>query len=213
MTWMVRLARTATRCLPALVALGLSCYAASAATLVKIKNSGHSDLRIAFDGGQAMTIAPGASAQATLNPGDHSADCHFDGTYVGCNLAARFTLGDPKELELNLRPTLTLQHAVQLTQSGMMSAETSRDVAWATNTLEVQGGGLDCADYRTGKLAGVSRQVRSRAAVGKLSVATRTFCGDPKTVVAAAMDGAQLYFDPRFLIFRDARGRQILVIQ
>jgi hypothetical protein len=38
-------------------------------------------------------------------------------------------------------------------------------------------------------------------------------CGEPKAVVGAAMDGSQLYFDPRFLIFRDARGRQILVTQ
>src|SRR4051812_34018830 len=147
MTWTLRLA-------PALLALIFTCHAASAATLVKIKNSGYSDVRIAFDGGQAIMVAPGSVAQATLNPGDHTADCHFDGSYDGCNLVTNFTLGEPKELELNLRPTLTLQHAVQLTQAGMMRAETSRDIAWATNTLDVQGGASDCADYNSGKLAG-----------------------------------------------------------
>jgi hypothetical protein len=136
MTWMISFARSSRWGAPALLALGLA-STASAATLVKIKNSGYSDLRIAFDGGQAMTIAPGSTGQAMLNPGDHSADCHFDGSYDGCNLATNFTLGDAKELELNLRPTLTLQHAIALTQQGTMRAETHRDGAWMTNTLEV----------------------------------------------------------------------------
>jgi hypothetical protein len=194
------------------LALGLA-STASAATSVKIKNSGHSDVRIAFDNGQALTIAPGSTAQTMLNPGDHSADCHFDGSYDGCNLATNFTLGDPKELELILRPTLTLQHAITLAQQGTMRAETHRDGAWMTNTLEVQGSGADCADYKTGKLATVSKLLRSRVSIDKINAATRNFCGDSRTVIGTEIGGAPAYLEPRFVIFRDDRGRQILVTQ
>jgi len=211
MTWMIGFARPRVWG-AALLALSFACGAATAAT-VKIKNSGYSDVRIAFDRGQAITVAPGSTTQTTLNAGDHAADCRFDGTYDGCNLAANFTLGDVKELELNLRPTLTLEHAVTLTKDGTMRAETGRDYVWATNTLDVQGSAADCADYSTGKLAPVSTRVKGRRSVGNLSVTTRTLCGEPKAVVGVALDGAQLYFEPRFLIFRDSRGRQILVTQ
>jgi hypothetical protein len=207
MTWLVPFARTLSAIL---LALGVA-SAASAATIVKIRNASFSDVRIAFDNGQPLTLAPGSSGQTMLDPGDHSVDCRFDGSYDGCNLANRFTLGDPKTLELTLRPTLTLEHAIALTKEGTMRAETGRDFAWATSTLEVPGTGTDCVDYSAGRLAPVSRRIKGRMAVENLSIATRTLCGEPKTVVGTAVDGAPLYLDPRYLVFRDARGRQILV--
>jgi hypothetical protein len=210
---MVRFAHAAKRGAPALLALALSCHAASAATLVKIKNSGFSDVRIAFDGGQPMTIAAGGTAQTTLDPGNHSADCHFDGTYDGCNLATSFTLADVKDLSLTLRPTLTLQHAVAMAQQGMLRTETQRDGAWATNTLELQGSAADCADYSVGKLGAVSTRLRSRVTIDKINVATRSFCGEQRSVIGTEIGGAPAYLDPRFVVFRDGSGRQILVTQ
>jgi len=191
---------------------GLGCHAASAAPVV-VKNDGPSPAQLGFDGGQSKTIAPRDTAQFSLDAGEHSSQCRFEGVYDGCNIEERFTLGATKGLNLALRPMLTLQHAIALAQQGMITAQTTRDKAWATKTLELAGTAPDCADYSVGKLATISTSVRSGLAIGNMILANQNLCGDRKTVIQTAIDGAPLYFEPRFITFRDRAGRTIWIRQ
>jgi hypothetical protein len=200
------------RSLPAVLALGLYCHGASAAPVL-VKNDGPSAVQLGFDGGQNKTIAPRETAQFSLDAGDHSSQCRFEGAYDGCNIEERFTLGATKGLNLTLRPMLTLQHAIALAQQGMITAQTTRDKAWATKTLELAGAEADCADYAAGKLASVSTSVRSGLPVRNMSLANQNLCGNRKTVIQTTIDGAPLYFEPRFITFRDGAGRTVWIRQ
>src|SRR6266852_9852853 len=160
MIWMVKFRTILVGSLPAVLTLGLGCQVASAAPVL-VKNDGPSAVQLGFDGGQSKTIAPRDTGQFSLDAGDHTSQCRFEGAYDGCNIEERFTLGAAKELNLTLRPMLTLQHAVAMSQQGMLTAQTTRDKAWATKTLELAGTAGDCADYSAGKLGAVSMQVRS----------------------------------------------------
>jgi len=151
---------------------------------VLVKNDGPSTVQLGFDGGQSKTIAPRDTAQFSLDAGDHSSQCRFEGTYDGCNIEERFTLGATKGLNLALRPMLTLQHAIALAQQGMITAQTTRDKAWATKTLELAGTAVDCADYGAGKLASVSTSVRSGLSIGNMTLANQNLCGNRKTVIS-----------------------------
>jgi hypothetical protein len=213
MTWMVKFRTIPVGTLPVLLVLGLGCHAASAATPVVVKNDGPSSVQFGFDGGQSKTIPPRDTAQFSLDAGEHSSQCRFEGAYDGCNIEERFTLGTTKGLNIALRPVLTLQHAVTLAQQGMLTAQTIRDMAWATKTLELPGTALDCADYAAGKLSTVSTRVRSSSSVRNMALANQNLCGERKTVIQAEMDGTPLYFEPRFLTFRDGAGRPVWVRQ
>lgn len=212
MIWMVKFRTCLIGSLPVALALGLNCHGASAAPVV-VKNDGPSAVQLGFDGGQSKTIAPRDTAQFSLDAGDHSSQCRFEGAYDGCNIEERFTLGATKALNLTLRPMLTLQHAIALAQQGTLSAQTIRDKAWATKTLELAGTEPDCADYAAGKLAGVSTSVRSGLSIGNMTLANQNLCGNRKTVIQTMIDGAPLYFEPRFITFRDRAGRTIWIRQ
>ena len=121
----------------ALFALGLSCEGVCAATAVAVKNDNPVSVQLGFDGAAAMTIAPRATARFSLNAGEHSAQCRFEGGYDGCNLDDRFTIGDAN-VSMSLRPLYRLQHAVALAQQGMLAVETRQDSTWATATLDVR---------------------------------------------------------------------------
>ena len=213
MIWMVKFRTILLGSLLAVWAPGLNCHAASAATPVVVKNDGPSPVQLGFDGGQNKTIAPRETARFSLDAGDHSSQCRFEGAYDGCNIEERFTLGAAKELNLTLRPMLTLQHAVAMSQQGMLTAQTTRDKAWATKTLELAGPAPDCADYATGKLGTVSTTVRSGMAISNITLVNQNLCGDRKTVIQTMIDGAPLYFEPRFITFRDGAGRAVWIRQ
>ena len=213
MIWMVKFRTILLGGLLAVLAPGLICQAASAATPVVVKNDGPSAVQLGFDGGQNKTIAPRDTARFSLDAGDHSSQCRFEGAYDGCNMEERFTLGATKELSLALRPVLTLQHAVALAQQGMLTAQTIRDKAWATKTLDLAGTETDCADYGTGKLGTVSTSVPSGMSIANMTLANQNLCGVRKTVIQTVMNGAPLYLEPRFVIFRDGVGHPVLVRQ
>src|SRR4029078_8218570 len=88
--------------------------------------------------------------------GEHSAQCRFEGNYDGCNLDERVTIG-AANLSMSLRPVLTIENAVAMAQRGALVVETRSDMSWATNSLDVSGAAVDCADYASGKLGAVSR--------------------------------------------------------
>jgi hypothetical protein len=196
-----------------LLALGLASHGASAATPIVIKNHGSTTVRIGFDNGAPATIGPGDTMRVSLNSGQHSAQCRYDGEFDGCNLADSFALDAPKEVTFDLWPTLTLQHAVQLAQQGTLRVETRQGMIWATRARDVEGAGADCDDYSTGKLGAVSTRVRGSSTVGNLSPATQTLCGEQRVAIGAVVNGEQLYFHPRFLMFKDGSGHPILVRQ
>ena len=212
MIWMVKIRTILLGSLLAVWAPGLGCHGASAAPVL-VKNDGPSAVQLGFDGGQSKTIAPRDTAQFSLDAGDHSSQCRFDGAYDGCNIEEHFTLGATKGLNLALRPMLTLQHAIALAQQGMLTAQTSRDIAWATKTLDLPGTAPDCADYAAGKLATVSTTVRSGSPIGNMTLANQNLCGDRKIVIQTVIDGSPLYFEPRFITFRDRAGRTIWIRQ
>jgi hypothetical protein len=212
MIWMVKIRTILLGSLLAVWAPGLGCHGASAAPVL-VKNDGPSTVQLGFDAGPSKTIAPRETARFSLDAGDHSSQCRFEGAYDGCNIEERFTLGATKGLNLVLRPMLTLQHAITLAQQGMITAQTTRDKAWATKTLELAGTASDCADYGAGKLASVSTSVRSGLAIGNMTLANQNLCGDRKTVIQTVIDGAPLYFEPRFITFRDRVGRTIWIRQ
>ena len=212
MIWMVKIRTILMGSLLAVLAPGLGCHGASAAPVL-VKNDGPSAVQVGFDGGQNKTIAPRDTAQFSLDAGEHSSQCRFEGVYDGCNIEERFTLGATKGLNLALRPMLTLQHAIALAQQGMITAQTTRDKAWATKTLELAGTAPDCADYAAGKLASVSTSVPSGLTIGNMSLANQNLCGDRKTVIQTMIDGAPLYFEPRFITFRDRAGRAVWIRQ
>ena len=195
----------------ALFGLGLSCQNVSAATVVVVKNSGPAAVQIAFDGGAATNVAPRGTARLSLNDGEHSAECRFEG-YDGCNLAERFTIEGAKELTLNLQPVFTLEHAVTLARQGTLTIETRQGV-WATNTLDVPGTADDCADYSKGKLGAVSRTLQTRLPIRNATLATQNLCGQSSPAIGATIDGAQLYFPPRFVTFKEKSGRAVMVRQ
>ena len=211
MTTMAKFKSIPIRTLPAFLALSVGSHAALAATTVTIKNSGPTPVQIGFDGGQAKTIASRDTARFSLDMGEHSIQCRFEGNYDGCNIENRFTVATNRDINFSLQPAFTLQHAVAMAQQGTLRLETRQDAAWATNTLEVPGTAPDCADYSAGKLAAVSRQVRSGVTMRDATVATQNLCGQQATVVGAVVNGTQLYFQPRFVTFRDTLGRPILV--
>ena len=194
----------------ALLALGLSCVGVCAATTVAVKNESPASVQLGFDGGAAKTIAPRATARFSLDAGEHSAQCRFEGGYDGCNLDDRFTIGDAN-VNMSLRPLYRLQHAVALTQQGMLAVETRQDMIWATSTLDVPGAAGDCVDYTAGQLAAAAKHVRSRMTLRNIGLATQNLCGVPRPVIGTTINGEQLYIEPRFLTFRDSAGHPILV--
>lgn len=186
---------------------------ALAANSLAIKNAGSTPVQIGFDGGATQTIAPHATAALSLDAGDHTAQCRFEGGFDGCNILEQFALGDGQHVNINLLPVYTLQHAVTLAQQGTLSVQTRRDPVWATSPEDLAGRGADCADYEAGKLATISKRVRSGMRVDQPGFATQTLCGETRGVVATVIGGEKLYVQPGFLIFRDHLGRQYLVRQ
>lgn len=183
------------------------------ANSLAIKNIGNTPVQIGFDGGSAQTIAPRATAAVSLNAGDHTAQCRFEGGFDGCNIQEQFTLGDGAHINISLQPIYTLKHAVTLAQQGTLSVETRRDAVWATTPEDLAGRGDDCANYEAGKLATISKRVRSGLRVDELAFATQTLCGETSGVVSATIGGEKLYVQPGFLIFRDRTGHPFLVRQ
>ena len=186
---------------------------ASAANSLAIKNAGTTPVQIGFDGGARQTIAPRATAAFSLDAGNHSAQCQFEGGFDACNILEQFTLGDGGHINIDLLPIYTLRHAVTLAQQGMLTVETRRDAVWATSPEDLAGRGADCADYEAGKLAMISKRVRSGTRVDEPAFANQTLCGETRGVVAATIGGERLYVQPGFLIFRDQAGRAFLVRQ
>ena len=184
-----------------------------AATSVVIRNAGNSPVRIGFDRTATQDIAPHATAAFSLNAGQHTAQCKFEGAYDGCNIQEQFTTGDGPRISMDLLPIYTLQHAVALAQQGALQVETRRDTVWATKAQDLAGAGADCANYEAGKLAGISTRVRSGMSVGELALATQQLCGETRPVIAIMIGGEKMYVQPNFLIFRDRSGRPILVRQ
>jgi hypothetical protein len=185
---------------------------AVAATDVTIRNEGPSAVQLSFDNAPAKTIARGDSTRITLNDGVHVTQCRFDG-YDGCNLADDFTTtADVPRLTLTLRPVYTLEHAVALAGQGMLMLETRPDV-WSTSTLEVAGAAADCLGYDSGKLGAISKRQPYRLALRDAKLATQNLCGSEYQVIGATVNGAQVYFHPRFVTFKEKNGRQVLVRQ
>jgi hypothetical protein len=210
MRWIVKFHPKNWLILVALLALALSVPSAAAATSVVVKNDGPSSVQIAFDGGQATTIAPRATARLTLDAGDHTAQCRFEGNYDGCNLDPRFTIG-PANVSMSLRPVLTIQNAVALASHGALAVATRSDMSWATDALDVSGAAADCASYESGKLGAVAKRMPRGLRIRELTVAKQNLCGEEGTVIGATVNGGQVYFNPRFLIFTDGSGRPVLV--
>ncbi len=196
----------------AILALALAQTAAAANSLT-VKNAGDTPVQIGFDGESTQTIAPRATAAFSLDAGNHSAQCRFEGGFDGCNIEEKFSLGDGAHIKISLIPAYTLQHAVTLAQQGTLSVETRRDTVWATTPEDLAGRGNDCGDYEAGKLATISKRVRSGIRVDGVTFATQTLCGETRGVVAATIAGEKLFVQPRFLIFRDQAGRKFLIRQ
>ena len=74
------------------VILALNAQSAVAATNVILKNNWPAAAEIGFDGAPATKLAPRANGRVTLNDGEHSIQCRFEGIYDGCNMAERFTI-------------------------------------------------------------------------------------------------------------------------
>src|SRR5438067_12377878 len=126
---------------PALVMATALASPGFAANSVTIKNSGQAPVQIGFDRGATQTIAPRATAAVTLNAGQHTAQCRFEGAYDGCNIEEQFALGDGRQFTIELRPVYSLQHAVTLAQQGALRVETRRDTVWATKAEDIVGTG------------------------------------------------------------------------
>lgn len=196
----------------AVLALSLA-QPAFAANSLSIRNAGSTPVQVGFDGGPTQTIAPSATAAFSLDSGNHTAQCRFDGGFDRCNIEEQFTLGGDGRIKLTLLPVYSLQHAVALAQQGALSIETRRDPVWATTPEDLAGRGADCTDYEAGKLATISKRVRSGMRVDQPAFATQTLCGDTRGVVAVMIAGEKLYLQPGFLVFRDQTGRAFLVQQ
>lgn len=186
---------------------------AAAANSLAIKNIGSTPVQIGFDGGARQTIAPRSTAAVSLDAGNHSAQCRFEGDFDGCSIIEQFALGDGAHINISLQPVYSLQHAVTLAQQRTLTVETRRDAVWATAPEDLAGSGADCANYEAGKLASISKRVRSGTRVDQVAFATQTLCGETREVVAATIGGEKLYVQPGFLIFRDRAGRPYLVRQ
>lgn len=212
MRWIVSLPRKMAPSILGVLVLGFGQNAA-AVIPVLVKNGGPAPVQIGFDRAPATTIAPRGTAAFSLDPGQHSAQCRFEGSYDGCNLEDLFTLAERKNFTIDLRPVFTLQHAVSLAQQGMLDVQTRRDTVWATNTLDVPGTAADCTDYQRGRLAAVSTQVRSAMTIRNPTLAMQNLCGERRPVIATTIKGAQFYLQPSFLTFRDQSGRLVLVRQ
>ena len=198
--------------MPAIFAFGLVAESAVAATDVTIRNEGPNAVQVSFDNGQPVTIARGDSTRVTLNDGVHVTQCRFEG-YDGCNLADDFTTtAEVKRMTLTLRPVYTLEHAVTLAGQGTLVIETRPDV-WSTSTLDVAGAAADCFGYDSGKLGAVSKPVSSRMTLRDVKLAKQNLCGSELEVIGATVNGAQAYFHPRFVMFRERNGRPVLVRQ
>jgi hypothetical protein len=197
----------------ALFGLGIGSHSVCAATTVVLKNNGPASAEIGFDGAAAVKVDPRDTARLTLNDGEHSIQCRFEGSYDGCNMADRFTIQGARELILILVPVFALPHAVALSQQGTLSIETKLDGAWATNTLDVPGTADDCADYSSGKLGMVSQAVRARTAVRNATVATLNLCGQQHPAIGTLVGGAQVYIPLRFVTFKERNDRPVMVRQ
>lgn len=196
--------------LPALC--GLAAGSALAATDVTIRNEGPSPVQVSFDNAQPVSVARGDSTRLTLNDGIHVTQCRFEG-YDGCNLADDFTTtAEVKRMTLTLRPVYTLEHAVALVGQGTLVVEAQPNV-WSTSTLEVAGAAADCLGYDSGKLGAVSKRVAMRVSLRDAKLARQNLCGSELQVIGATVNGAQAYFHPRFVTFKEKSGRPVLVRQ
>jgi hypothetical protein len=213
MTEIVKPRSTMKPILLALFGLAVGAQSVTAATTIVLKNNSGSSAEIGFDGAAAIKVAPRDIARMTLNDGEHSIQCRFEGLYDGCNMAERFTIEGARELTLTLAPVFALSHAVALSQAGTLSIETRQDGAWATNTLDVPGTAADCADYASGKLGAVSQAMRPRMAVRNASVAMLNLCGQPHPAIGTSLNGAQVYIPLRFVTFKERNDRTVMVRQ
>lgn len=185
---------------------------ASAATEVTLRNEGPNAVQVTFDNAQPVTIAPRDSTRVNLNDGVHFTKCQYAG-YDGCNLADDFTTtAEVKRMTLTLRPVYTLEHAVALVGQGTLVLETRGDV-WSTSTLDVAGAAADCLAYDSGKLGAVSKPQTVRITLRDPMLAMQNLCGSQQQVIGATVNGAQAYFHPRFVMFKEKNGRSVLVRQ
>ena len=196
----------------ALALCGFTAGSAFAATDVTIRNEGPNAVQVSFDNGQPVTIARGDSTRVTLNDGVHVTQCRYEG-YDGCNLADDFTTSaEVKRMTLTLRPVYTLEHAVALVGQGTLLLETRPDV-WSTSTLDVAGLAADCFGFDSGKLGAVSKRQPNRISLRDAKLAKQNLCGSEFDVIGATVNGAQAYFHPRFVTFKEKNGRPVLVRQ
>ena len=197
-----------------LLALGVVDFSGAAqAVTVVVKNDGPAAVQIGFDNAAAKTVAPRATERFSLGAGEHSAQCRYEGSFDGCNLEGSFTLVEVKERTFSVRPFLTAQRAVTMAQQSQLIVETRPDQAWATSALDVAGSGTDCSDYQAGKLAEVSRRLQGRSQLSNVTLVTQNLCGEQRAAIAGTLNGTQLYFPMRSLLFRDKAGRPVLVRQ
>jgi hypothetical protein len=195
-----------------LCGISLATERASAATQVTIRNEGPSAVQLSFDNGQPVTIASRESTRVNLNDGIHVTQCRFE-AYDGCNLADDFTTtADVPRMTLTLRPVYTLEHAVALVGQGTLLAETRPDV-WSTGTLDVAGPAADCLGYDSGKLGALSKRQAARISLRDMKLAMQNLCGSQLQVIGVTVNGAQAYFHPRFVMFKEKNGRPVLVRQ
>ena len=115
-------------------------------------------------------------------------------------------------MTLTLRPVYTLEHAVALVGQGTLLLETRPDV-WSTSTLDGAGAAADCFGYDSGKLGALSKRVGSRTTLRDAKLAKQNLCGSELEVIGATVNGAQAYFHPRFVTFKERNGRPVLVRQ
>jgi hypothetical protein len=209
MTWISEVQSKIKCVLLVLIGLGLSSNAAFAATAITVKNNGPVAVQIGFDSAPVVTVAPRSEARLSLNDGDHTAQCRYEG-YDGCNLAERFTIEGAHDMTLNLQPVLTPERAIAMAAQGTLSVETRPNV-WAVTALNVSGAAEECLDYAQGKMAAVSRNMRNRVTIRNVTLATQNLCGRTSPAVATMLDGAQVYFPLRFVLFKEKSGRPVLI--
>jgi hypothetical protein len=115
-------------------------------------------------------------------------------------------------MNLVLRPVFSLEHAVAMAGQGTLLIET-RDDVWATNALEVAGTPEECFTYEAGRLGAVAKRVAPRLSLNRVTLATQNLCGHEQQVIGATVNGAQVYFHPRFVTFKERTGRPVQVRQ
>jgi hypothetical protein len=60
-------------------------------------------------------------------------------------------------------------------------------------------------------MTAVSRNVRNRMTIRNVTLATQNLCGRTSPAIGTTLDGAQVYFPLRFVLFKEKSGRAVLI--